>query len=140
MAKKSKKSGGAEKGAGRGKQAAKAGLGALLVGALVWLTGGFSRDNGLEWVKSITIAVGLALLIRWPVGEPYRIPSGSMETTLHGDDRIGRGDRVWVNKFCLRHPFPPQPGADTLHHDPHSLRQQASLEGRRTQTLGHRRF
>ncbi len=83
----------------KSRQAAKVGLGALLLGAMVWLIGGFTRENALEWVKSICIAVGLALLIRWPIGEPFRIPSGSMEPTLRGDPRFGRGDRVWVNKF-----------------------------------------
>jgi signal peptidase I len=90
----------------RGKQAAKVGLWAFLLSGLVWLTGGFTRENGWEWIKSIGIAVGLALLIRWPVGEPYRIPSGSMEPTLHGDPRFLRGDRVWVNKFVYGVRFP----------------------------------
>jgi len=81
-------------------------LWAMLAGALVWLTGGFTRENGLEWLKSIIIAVGLALLIRWPVGEPFRIPSGSMEPTLHGDPRLMHGDRVWVNKHRYGVRFP----------------------------------
>jgi len=88
------------------KRAAKAGLGAFVLGVLVWLTGGLSRENALEWAKSICIAVGLALLIRWPVGEPFRIPSSSMKPTLHGDERLGRGDRVWVNKFVYGVRFP----------------------------------
>jgi signal peptidase I len=52
-------------------------------------------------------AVLVALTFRWAVGEPYSIPSGSMEPTLHGDARFLRGDRVFVNKwaFGLRIPF-----------------------------------
>ena len=53
----------------------------------------------MEWVRSFLIAVGLALLIRWVLAEPFRIPSGSMEPTLHGDPRMFRGDRVFVNKW-----------------------------------------
>jgi len=81
------------------KGAKKAGLGAALIATVVAITGGFSKENGLEWVKSGVLAIGLALLIRWPVGEPFRIPSGSMEPTLHGDPKLLHGDRVWVNKF-----------------------------------------
>lgn len=71
-------------------------------GILAWFSGG-----GLEWVKSLAIAIGVALAIRWVFAEPFRIPSGSMEPTLHGDDRILRGDRVFVNKwiFGLRYPL-----------------------------------
>jgi signal peptidase I len=60
-----------------------------------------------EWTKSILFALGLALLIRWPVAEPFKIPSGSMEPTLHGDERVGRGDRIFVNKhaYGVRWPF-----------------------------------
>ncbi|MCP4641696.1 MAG: signal peptidase I [bacterium] len=67
---------------------------ALIIGPLVWLTGGFSRENGLEWVKSLVIAVGIALVIRWTLGEPFRIPSESMVPTF----KIG--DRIFVNKFA----------------------------------------
>jgi signal peptidase I len=41
-----------------------------------------------EWTKSLVIAIGIALLIRWPLIEPFKIPSGSMEPTL----QIGRID------------------------------------------------
>ncbi len=78
-----------------------------IVGGVMWFLGGLPRDQAIEWLKSGLFALGLALLIRWPVAEPYRIPSGSMEPTLHGDDRIGRGDRVFVNKWVygVRYPF-----------------------------------
>ncbi len=65
------------------------------------------REQAIEWFKSEIFALSLALTFRWAIAEPYRIPSGSMETTLHGDPRIGRGDRVWVNKWVygLKVPF-----------------------------------
>lgn len=86
---------------------ARAGIGALILGVLTWFLGGFTWHNAAEWCKTLLIAGGLALLIRWSVGEPYKIPSGSMEPTLHGDSRFMRGDRVFVNKFVygLRFPF-----------------------------------
>ncbi len=54
-----------------------------------------------DWTRSILVAVGLALLIRWPIGEPFKIPSGSMMPTLQD------GDRIFVNKFVygVRYPF-----------------------------------
>lgn len=54
-----------------------------------------------EWTKSLLIAVGIALLIRWPLIEPFKIPSGSMEPTLQV------GDRIFVNKWIygVRWPF-----------------------------------
>ena len=91
----------------RGTQAAEAGFGALVLGALAWLTGGFTRENALEWGKTILIAGSLALAIRWSLAEPFRIPSGSMEPTLHGHPNFLLGDRVFVNKwrYGLRYPF-----------------------------------
>jgi len=47
----------------------------------------------LEYVKSILIAVVLALVIRAYVVHAYEIPSGSMEDTL------AIGDRILVNRF-----------------------------------------
>jgi signal peptidase I len=88
------------------KQQAATGLGVLIVGALAWLFGGFTRGGSLEWIKSLLIAVGLALLIRWVLTEPFRIPSPSMEPTLHGDERMFHGDRVFVNKFVYGLRFP----------------------------------
>ncbi len=79
----------------------------LVVGGLLWYISMMPREQAVEWVKSGAFALVVALLIRWPLAEPYRIPSGSMETTLHGDPRFGRGDRVLVNKWVygVRYPF-----------------------------------
>jgi signal peptidase I len=83
------------------------GLVLTLAGAVAWLTAGMNRSQVFEWSRSGLIALALALAIRWAVAEPYRIPSGSMENTLHGDPGFGRGDRVFVNKWVygIRVPF-----------------------------------
>jgi signal peptidase I len=68
---------------------------------------GKSEPGKWEWVKSISIAIFIALCFRWPVAEPFKIPSGSMEPTLHGDPRLLHGDRIFVNKhaYGIRYPF-----------------------------------
>lgn len=105
MAKKTKKQ--VQPGRPAKETVAKAGLGALLLGVITWAIGPTTRDNAVEWVKIILFAVTVALLIRWPIIEPFKIPSGSMEPTLHGDNRLFRGDRVFVNKWLygVRYPF-----------------------------------
>lgn len=82
-------------------------IGILVVGGLLWFTSGMDKVHLVEWVRSALIALFLALTIRWCLVEPYRIPSGSMEPTLHGDPGFGKGDRVFVNKWVygLRYPF-----------------------------------
>ncbi|MBN2310271.1 MAG: signal peptidase I [Candidatus Hydrogenedentes bacterium] len=92
---------GAQQRSTRGANVAKAGAGALILGLLTWLTGGFTRENGIEWLKSIAVALGIALVFRWSLTEPFKIPSESMVPTLKV------GDRIFVNKFVygLRFPF-----------------------------------
>lgn len=82
-------------------------IGAVVLGIIEWSLGRMTADAAWDWNKSLVFALGLALLIRWPIAEPYRIPSGSMETTLHGDPNFGKGDRVFVNKWVygVRYPF-----------------------------------
>lgn len=55
----------------------------------------------IEWTRSIGIAIILAMLIRWPVAEPYKIPSSSMEPTFMP------GDRIFVDKhaYGIRYPM-----------------------------------
>lgn len=59
------------------------------------------QPGWIEWTRSIGIAIILALLIRWPVAEPYKIPSGSMEPTFMP------GDRIFVDKhvYGIRYPM-----------------------------------
>lgn len=80
------------------------------------------KDTGIDWIavilhghggpgwltftRNLLLIVGVALIFRWLVVEPYRIPSGSMEPTLHGDPRWWVGDRVFVNKFVYGHRYP----------------------------------
>ncbi len=117
MAKKSKGRGGRSAGSvsgdgrrrrpDRAQQVAHAGAAAALLGALAFFVGPMTWQNAWDWAKTILIAGGLALAFRWGIAEPYKIPSGSMEPTLHGDPGFGRGDRVFVNKwkYGLRYPF-----------------------------------
>jgi signal peptidase I len=69
--------------------------------------------SGIELVITVAIAVGLALLIQAFIVKPYRIPSGSMEPTLHV------GQRILANRM-INHPsvgdivvFHPPTGADS---------------------------
>jgi len=65
-------------------------------------SGGHGILGGVwEWTKSLAIAIGIAMLIRWPVAEPFKIPSGSMRPTFL------EGDRIFVNKhaYGVRYPF-----------------------------------
>jgi signal peptidase I len=66
----------------------------------------------IELVVTIAIAVGLALLIQAFIVKPYRIPSGSMEPTLHINQRV-------LTNRLVNHPsvgdivvFHPPRGAD----------------------------
>ncbi|MBI5093282.1 MAG: signal peptidase I [Candidatus Hydrogenedentes bacterium] len=77
------------------------------LGAVSWFVGDLSRQNAIDWTKNIGIALAVAFMIRWPLAEPYKIPSQSMYPTLNGVDRFLRGDRVFVNKYVygVRVPF-----------------------------------
>ena len=70
---------------------------------VVAITGPWTARNALAWLVLI-LAV---LTVRWLLFEPYKIPTGSMEPTLHGDMRFFRGDHVGANKLIYgpRVPF-----------------------------------
>ncbi|MFO7974987.1 MAG: signal peptidase I [Candidatus Hydrogenedentota bacterium] len=67
------------------------------------MTGPWTWENAKAWL----MVIAFVLLVRWLWFEPFSIPSGSMEPTLHGDKRFLRGDRVAVNKLAYgpRVPF-----------------------------------
>jgi signal peptidase I len=73
------------------------------------LTEGLPRSwrIAIDWVVTIAVAIGLVLAIKTWVVNPYKIPSASMEPTLHCA-RPGAGcesrfsDRVLANRFIYR--------------------------------------
>ena len=61
----------------------------------------------IDWVVTIVVAVGAVLAIKAWVVNPYRIPSSSMEPTLHcaepAQGCVARfSDRVLANRFIYR--------------------------------------
>ena len=73
------------------------------------LTAGLPRPwrVAIDWIVTIVGAVAIVLAIKQWVFNPYRIPSSSMEPTLHCA-RMGEGcearisDRVLANRFLFR--------------------------------------
>ena len=64
-------------------------------------------DTVVDWAVTITIAVAAVLAIKAWVVNPYRIPSSSMEPTLHCAEpeagcQAGASDRVLANRFIYR--------------------------------------
>ena len=60
----------------------------------------------LDWVITIVGAIVIVFLIKWYVVNPYRIPSSSMEPTLHcarpaPGCEAGFSDRVLACRVCL---------------------------------------
>lgn len=51
----------------------------------------------VEWIESILMALILAIVIRTFVVQACKIPTSSMEPTLHGHPKYG--DQILVNKF-----------------------------------------
>ena len=81
----------------------------------------------LDWIFTIVGAIAVVLVIKAYVVNPYRIPSSSMEPTLHCA-RPGPGcearfsDRVLANRFIYRF-RDPEAGRD------HRLQDPAAREG-----------
>jgi signal peptidase I len=78
-------------------------------GPLDRLTGSLPSpwDTIVDWVVTIAIAVAAVLVIKEWVVNPYRIPSSSMEPTLHCAApgvgcQAGSSDRVLANRFIYR--------------------------------------
>jgi signal peptidase I len=63
--------------------------------------------SALDWVLSILLAVAFVLAVKVEVANPYRVPSSSMEPTLHcarpaDGCQSGHSDRVIANRFIYR--------------------------------------
>jgi signal peptidase I len=61
----------------------------------------------IDWLVTIAFALGLVLFVKVEVANPYRIPSSSMEPTLHcarpePGCQAGLSDRVLANRFIYR--------------------------------------
>ena len=61
----------------------------------------------IDWVGTIALAVGFVLVFEAEVAKPYRIPSSSMEPTLHCAKpgsfcEAQISDRVLVNRLAYR--------------------------------------
>jgi len=53
-----------------------------------------------EYAETLIYAFIIAMAVRTFVIQAFKIPTGSMEPTLHGDPR--HGDKIFVNKFIYR--------------------------------------
>ncbi len=74
-----------------------------------WLTRGLPRPwaIAIEWLVTIVGAIAIVLAITAWVINPYRIPTSSMEPTLHcarpsDECEAGFSDRVLACRFCYR--------------------------------------
>lgn len=77
------------------------------------LAGRVRRHGVFELALVVAVALGLALSVQAYAVKPYRIPSASMEPTLHV------GDRVLVNRFSHRLGAEPRVGEIVVFHPPH---------------------
>lgn len=53
------------------------------------------RDN----IEAITMAIVMAVMLKYFIVEAYKIPTGSMQPTLMGNDETGIKDRILVDKL-----------------------------------------
>ena len=76
----------------------------------------------LDWIITIVVAVGIVLAVKAWIVNPYRIPSQSMEPTLHcarpeAYCEGSRSDRVLANRF-IYHFRDPRRGEIVVFHAP----------------------
>jgi signal peptidase I len=87
----------------------------------------------IDWIVTIVGAVAIVLAIKAWVVNPYRIPSSSMEPTLHcaepADDCLARfSDRVLANRF-IYHLKDPERGDIVVFETPPTARVQCGAGG-----------
>jgi signal peptidase I len=99
------------------------------------LTAGLPRPwrIAIDWIVTIAGAIGIVLAIKAWVVNPYRIPSSSMEPTLHCA-RPGQGcearlsDRVLANRF-IYHFRSPHRGEIVVFNTPKAAQQMCGASG-----------
>jgi signal peptidase I len=82
----------------------------------------------IDWVITILGAVLIVFAVKAWVVNPYRIPSPSMEPTLHcarpePDCEAGTSDRILANRFVYRF-HPPRRGDIVVFHAPEAARRE----------------
>lgn len=60
------------------------------------------RDN----IEAITMAIVVAVMLKYFIVEAYKIPTGSMQPTLMGNDETGIYDRILVDKLSFHYRDP----------------------------------
>jgi len=76
-------------------------LSIVLFGWIGWLIGLRRERVVTENIESLAIAVVMALILKYFLVEAYKIPTGSMQPTILGNETAGIFDRVLVNKFAF---------------------------------------
>jgi signal peptidase I len=61
-----------------------------------------SRDN----IEALTMAIIMAVMLKYFLVEAYKIPTGSMQPTLMGNEDTGVFDRIIVDKFSYHYRDP----------------------------------
>ena len=87
----------------------------------------------LDWVLTIVGAVAIVLAIKAWIVNPYRIPSPSMEPTLHCARpetycEASRSDRILANRF-IYHFRDPNRGEIVVFHAPEAARRECNIGG-----------
>jgi signal peptidase I len=87
----------------------------------------------LDWIVTIAGAVAIVLAIKAWIVNPYRIPSSSMEPTLHcarpaAGCEASTSDRVLANRF-IYHFHPPHRGDIVVFKTPKLAKQECGSEG-----------
>jgi signal peptidase I len=89
----------------------------------------------IDWVVTVAAAIGIVLAIKAWVVNPYRIPSASMEPTLHcahtqadDDCEASYSDRVLANRF-IYHFRNPHRGEIVVFNTPKAARQECGAGG-----------
>lgn len=87
----------------------------------------------IGWLLTMAIAIASVLALRAEIASPYRIPSSSMEPTLHcarpaEGCQSGSSDRILANRFILRFRAPKR-GEIVVFHTPPRTREACAESG-----------